>query len=244
MDDNKTTKKMSTYRFGLAVGIIVISLGLLIFVTNKLDITKHWETAFTAIVGLVGTWVGTVIAFYFSKENFDAASASTQKLVDSITSKEKLSSTTAKEAMIPINKVKLLVLEKGIGLEKYILKELKDTYLTTYNRLPILNADKTIFGIAHKSLIVEFIAEQAINGKKPEDLSLKDLLDDPKIKSRVEGFGTMDDDDVLVKAKRLMEKLSVGEVICHDIFITKDGSKNTEVIGWITNVEITKHSIV
>jgi len=86
MEDNKLVKSMSQKRFFLSIFIIVVSL-ILLLLTLCFKSTVEWKTAFTAIIGLDGTWVGAVLAFYFSKENFDAASASTQKLVDSITTK-------------------------------------------------------------------------------------------------------------------------------------------------------------
>ncbi len=160
MENNNLTKSMSQKRFWLSIIIIAVSL-ILLFLTLYCKSSVDWETAFTAIVGLVGTWVGTVLAFYFSKENFDAASASTQKLIDSITTREKLSTTKARGAMIPLGKIKFMTLEKGKELKNYILSELKEKFLADYNRLPILKPDGTIFCITHKSLIVEFIAEQA-----------------------------------------------------------------------------------
>ncbi len=242
MEENKLTNSLSTKRFWLSIIIIAISLLLLLLTTNFED--EKWDTAFTAIVGLVGTWVGTVLAFYFSKENFDAASASTQKLVDSITTRDKLNSTLVKDAMIPISKIRFLMLEKGKDLKNYLLKELKEQYLTNFNRLPVLNNDSTIHCIIHKSLIDEFIAEKAIAGAVAQDLTLHDLINSTNYSEKVKGFSTVKESGSLITAKVLMENLTKGNIICSDVFVTDDGTVKTKVLGWITNVEIAKHSVV
>jgi len=248
MESEKKTsleKSLSNKRFILSIIILGIASILLIITLYCIE-DYSWETAFTAIVGLVGTWVGAVIAFYFSKENFDAASESTQKLVDSITtSKDKLNAVKASSAMILMSQITMLTLMKGKKMEEYKLTEILTKYLSSKNRLPIINEDGTIFGIMHKSLLVEFITNQAINGSKPADLSLAKLLDDKNSKAQVlKGFSTVKESDSLMSTKMIMEKLSVDGIICSDVFVTSDGSKNSKVIGWITNVEIAKHSIV
>lgn len=235
---NSTAKK----RFSLSIIIIIVSVGLIL---TTLFCAKfvEWDTAFTAIIGLVGTWVGTVLAFYFSKENFDAASASTQKLVDSITTKDKLSTTKASSAMIPLSKIKYFTLEKEP--KEYKLTEILSGYLKMVNRLPILNTDGNIYGIVHKSLIVEYITEQAIKDTKPKDLTLEHLINDSHYTEKIlKGFSSVKEDESLITVKLLMEKFSVRDIICSDIFVTVDGTLKTKVIGWITNSEIAKHSIV
>ena len=244
MENNKLAKSLSQKRFWLSIIIIGISLVLLLLAMYRIDAVE-WKTVFTAIIGLVGTWVGTVLAFYFTKENFDAASASTQKLVDSITTKEKLNLIKVKEAMILLSEIKYLKLESDVKLSEYTLTDIIDKYLSEHNRLPILNADNTIYCIVHKSLIVEFIAEEVIAGKNAAGLNLQLLVHSDKHGEKIlKGFSTVKEDDSLITAKTLMENLSVGKIICSDIFVTKDGTVKTEVIGWITNVEITKNSVV
>ncbi len=86
---------------------------------------------------------------------------------------------------------------------------------------------------------------QAIAGKKIEELTLKNLLDNPNYNEKArKGFSTIKEDDSLITAKILMEKLSTGKIICSDIFVTEDGTVNTKVIGWITNIEIERNSII
>src|SRR4051794_9075198 len=42
------------------------------------------------LLPLWGTWIGTILAYYYSKDNFEVANKSVQQLVDKLTSDKKL----------------------------------------------------------------------------------------------------------------------------------------------------------
>jgi hypothetical protein len=64
-------------------------------------------------------------------------------------------------------------------------------------------------------------------------LSLKDLLEDAKLKDYiVNSFVLLASDGTLADAKDLLDK----NPQCLDILVTQDGTKNGIVAGWITNV--------
>ena len=66
-------------------------------------------------------------------------------------------------------------------------------------------------------------------------LSLKDLLEDPKIKDYIiNSFMPLAPDATLADAKDLLDK----NPQCLDILVTQDGTKNGIVVGWITNVMV------
>jgi hypothetical protein len=67
------------------------------------------------------------------------------------------------------------------------------------------------------------------------------MLDDGKYKLILEnGFGTIPPTSNLADAKALMDKTP----ICLDVFITEDGTRNTKVLGWLTNVQIMEQARV
>ncbi len=57
----------------------------------------------TIILPLVGTWVGTVLAFYFSRENFVAAAKQTADLVRQLTPEQRLQSIAVTEVMLDMS---------------------------------------------------------------------------------------------------------------------------------------------
>lgn len=232
-------EKRNNRRFALSVIVIAISTFFLIFAICAKCFgadSKTSEIVFTAIVGLVGTWMGTILAFYYTKDNFDAAAKNTQALVDRMTtSEDKLRSTKANEVMLKRNEFTSFVFDETIKLTDLLTK-----YFGKNERLPILAKSDTPVYIPHKSTVNAYRAD-ATN----KDATLKDMLAVREYLEKVKALVTVRSDDDLGFVKRLMEQKSVGlEAKCSDAFVTVDGTPNSAVIGWITNVIISEHSQV
>jgi uncharacterized membrane protein len=65
------------------------------------------QLLFSSLLPLFGTWVGTVLALYYTKENFGSASRNTLDLVRSVS--QRLASTKATDAMMPRTKMITLI---------------------------------------------------------------------------------------------------------------------------------------
>ncbi|UCD00161.1 MAG: hypothetical protein JSW66_09825 [Phycisphaerales bacterium] len=238
------------YRFNLAKWIIffvftvtgVIGLAAIAMATVFYD-----EKSFGSVKDILGillpvlsAWAGTVIAFYFGRENFEAGTQSSAALVRHFTSEEKLKSITLKEVMIDISTAvtfKLAKPEKDIKLKS----DLIDAKLEKENkeRLPILDPQGCIKYMAHRSLIDKFIAQEAIKGRKVDDLTLQDMLNDGKFNNVLTGsFRALPETHNLAQVKFLMDQIK----ILSDVFITEDGTANSKVLGWVTNVIVAEQS--
>ena len=103
------------FRFNLARWIVVFVFS----VTGLIGITALVAAvvkaapgeAFGSVKDILGillpvlsAWAGTVFAFYFGRESFEAAARSTAALVKQLTPEEKLRSIIFKDVMIPIDK--------------------------------------------------------------------------------------------------------------------------------------------
>src|SRR5215216_1658496 len=92
-------------RTGLALGITTIAilgitcLSVVVVANQDTGVIDRAQNVFNAVLPLFGTWVGTVLAYYFSRENFAAASDSTQQLVRDL-KEERLNSTLVADVMI------------------------------------------------------------------------------------------------------------------------------------------------
>ncbi len=78
------------------VGIVVVAIVALV----AADSASRPDTArliFTSMLPLFGTWVGTVLAFYFVRENLEAATESTLRLSGAFSSSDLVT-----KAMIPL----------------------------------------------------------------------------------------------------------------------------------------------
>ena len=189
----------------------------------------------TAVLPLLGSWVGTVLAFYFSKDNFAAATRSVSEMAKQITSQEKLQATLAKEKMIPKEKMFLMRVPVSKTL-KEILNDLEKERKGM--RIPFLDQQDYPKYVIHRSVIDKFLADQALKEPPPsnlKDLTLKDLLEDSDLKTKVEGsLASVREDATLADAKKAMDK----NPDCQDVFVTRGGSKDEPALGWITNVII------
>ena len=255
--DNQTTvngNNDSQFRFNLAKWIVFFVFGgtALIGIT-AIFAAARWrspgESGFGAVKDILGillpvlsAWAGTVFAFYFGRENFEAAARSSAALVRQLTPEEKLRSTIFKDAMIPIEKAATLNLvkpESEIKLEADMIVAILDK--EKRERLPMLKDGRIKF-IAHRSLIDKFIvqATTASPPKNAADLSLQDMLDDPDTKKVLTAFRTVVATASLAEVKVIMDNIEN----CSDVFATEDGRPDTKVIGWVTNVIVRQQATV
>jgi hypothetical protein len=200
------------------------------------------------LLPVISAWIGTILAFYFSEKNYAAATDSTTKLYQQFTTvEEKLKSITAKEVMIDISLATKLVLkenqkESEIKLMEHIINGKLEP--EGKNRLPILDHQMIPKYVIHRSIIDKFIvkvATAAIPAKKSEELTLQDMLDDPFFANILKNsFRTVAETANLAQVKACIDK----DDACSDVFVTEDGGKKSKVLGWITNVIVTKKSVV
>ena len=110
------------------------------------------------------------------------------------------------------------------------------------SRLPVLSTNNRARYVIHKSILTEYLSTKALDGvqkQKLEKLTLENLVDDkPDLKDTITSFGAVKPDATLDKVKVIMEQSSLTQ----DVFVTRNGSVDGEVIGWITNVILDKHS--
>jgi hypothetical protein len=231
------------------------------------------QILFSAILPLFGTWIGTILAYYFSKENLAAANQTVKHLVDSITSDKKLASIKAKDIMIPVEKLIYIEYKTGADDKSFNLKIDFLDFLKAkeIQRVILLDENKNAKYVIHKSTIEGFIAEQYFNLLRtvippptpPADPPANPPVDPPegpppagaqaltfddlKVKGNAnvqaivkEGIKFIKEDANLSDAKILIKNY----VACNDVFITKNGSKEEPVLGWITDKTIAENSVV
>src|SRR5258705_1694049 len=202
------------------------------------DISKY---VLGVLLPVIGAWVGTVLAFYFGQVNFEAASKSAQNLVRQLSPREKLQAEAASQAMMKINEVTTFKIppdktEADITIRELIDEGFEKDKSHHRQRLPILDAESRGKYVLHRSTIDAFVAPLKRHPDVDEStLSLKDLLEDSKLKEYIlNSFLPIAPDSTLADAKDLLDK----NPQCLDILVTQDGTKNGTVVGWITNVMV------
>ena len=224
--------------------ISVLGVAALIVAVWKPDAANdtfgHIKDIFSILLPVIGTWVGVVLAFYFGKDNFEAAARSTASLVRQLTPDEKLRSISVKDAMLPIEKAITLPLNednKTILLKKDMIALLEQN---NKERLPMLDAQGCVVYLAHKSTINDFIRKSQDAAPPNTDPSLADMLADTELAVKLVSFGTLRQTATLSETKVIMDNVAK----CADVFITGDGTRKTKALGWITDSDVQKQATV
>ena len=233
-DTGTDPARESSFRHWLAGSITGISIvgAVILGVVAILRPNSAAQTILGTVLPVIGTWVGTVLAFYFSKESLQVATQSVNAIARQLTADERLRSKPVQSVMIPrgemfavrgpAENVNLLQALKGLGDSK------------KGDRLPVLDANERPLYVAHRSTINQFLVDKARENPSGDlkTLTFADMLSRPDLKSALESsFAMVREDATLADAKTAMDALKFPQ----DVFVTRTGSQNEPVLGWITN---------
>jgi hypothetical protein len=233
-DPNPKLRDTLSVVFGVGGFTVILLLGaLVIFRTPGSE-----DHVLGEILPLVASWVGTVIAYYFSRENLAAATSSVSTLAKGMVDLQRLASIPVKARMIPRSEIATLptaMTAPPSSLDKTLLKDITTSVAaskTPMTRLPIFQVDGSIEYLIHLSVLNEFLARSALAGASVAALTFADLLADPVVRTAANGsFGVVSGTSTLDRAKAVMD--SKGH--CEDVFVTEDGKASSPVIGWLTD---------
>ena len=200
------------------VGIVVISIAVIWAADDHSEGARY---VFAAVVPLFSTWVGAVIAFYFTREGLAAATASTLAL-----SGARTPDTSVTEVMVPRAKIVSHDLKQNDNADDVLLKDLLDTMKAGgHHRIPILDPAGALVYVVHDS---------TINSAAPNPTTQKivDLPDDAK--KAITAVGTVGPNALLRDARAAMTAVEG----CNDVFVTEGGKRTDAVVGWITNTDL------
>ncbi|MEI7869230.1 MAG: hypothetical protein WCI11_15180 [Candidatus Methylumidiphilus sp.] len=211
------------------------------------------------LLPVIATWVGTVLAFYFGKDNYESAAKSASALVQQLTSREKLQRRFAKGAMMKLSEITYYQLAKGEDVKTLKLQTLIESGFgkdknKPRNRLPIISKEGLPLHVLHRSTLDGYVTAQLIeslpagagDGQTEEtdltktavafsELTLDMLVSSALYKdSMAKSFLTLKETQTLADAKDLLD----GNKACLDVLVTENGTDQSKVIGWITNAMI------
>ncbi len=226
---------------GCMVGIVWLS----IVIIQKGTSGNEAQSVLNSVLPLFGSWVGTVLAYYFSRENFEAATRSVNDMAKQLTSQDKLHAAKVKDTMIRRTLFHAEIVKNATdgkpdfasaGLKLSLILDRLDK-ADKGSRIPILDENDYPLYLIHRSNIDRFLATKALDGHSIKALNLKDFLDDPDMQKILDhGFALVRQDADLAEAKDKMDNAKD----CLDVLVTQDGKENEPVLGWITNAEIEK----
>ena len=114
-------------------------------------------SVFNTLVPIFGTWVGTVTAFYFSRENFATAARATRELVSQL-GDDRLRQIAVKDAWIPVAAIDAITV--AAGQEASVeFAAVRARLSSKVSRVPVWNDNKVVRFVIHESMIYKFLAE-------------------------------------------------------------------------------------
>jgi hypothetical protein len=182
---------------------------------------------------VIASWIGTVLAFYFGRENFESANRQVREMIERLTPEER-ARTRVVAIMRRMADVVCFKIPQGKGDQDVPLKDLRAKFSDTVSRLPVLNPDGTVKYMIHQSRIDKHLAD----GGQETD-SLETFIARQKA-AGVEfgldrGFIVVAENATLAEAKRKAEATNIP-----DIFVTETGAADEPPVGWISNVRMAK----
>jgi hypothetical protein len=237
-------KEPAAVRDYIAIGITIVSIvGVLALAWACVSSgNKDAQTILTTVLPVIGTWVGTVLAFYFSKESLDAATRSVAMMASHLTPAEKLKQILAKDKVITKDQMFFKTTPEDSIKLLDTLDELEKT--KKGDRIPVLDARDQPKYVVHRSSIDQFLTAKARQLSPPDlkTLTLQSLLNDSAdLKKMLQNsFVTLNENATLQDVKAAMDAAADAQ----DAFITKNGNANEPILGWITNNIIADNSRV
>jgi hypothetical protein len=221
----------------VALSIVLIAVGaaLAIGFASPEGRPEATRLVFTSVLPLLGTWVGTVLAFYFARENLQAAQAATEstlRLTSGLESRQPVS-----EVMIPKDKITSYDLQSGEDPGTVKLADLLSRMESSKRRrIPIIGEAGNVLYVFHDSTIGDFAHRIS---KDPRDLdrfteTVSDLVRDDAFRKAVESIGFVGPDADVAQARTAMRSVD----LCNDVFVTAKGQRTDPVVGWLTNTDL------
>jgi hypothetical protein len=207
------------------VGVVVLSAVAILAAGD--DRPETSRLVFSAVLPLLGTWVGTVLAFYFARENFEAATESTLALAGIETA------TPVTRVMIRESDFVAYDLGTGERVEDVSLAAVRDkmrALVPPSRRLPIRDVSGAVLYVIHDSTLTAY-AESQGQTTTTLDKRLGELLGEADFKKLVEAIGFVSEKATVADARAQMTSIEN----CNDVFVTASGKRDERAIGWLTN---------
>jgi hypothetical protein len=209
--------------------------GLAIGFASPAERPETTRLVLTAVLPLLGTWVGAVLAYYFARENMRTATESTLRLAAQAT--KGAEGTPVWQVMIPMAQIHAYDLGADEDAGNVTLRELHRRMRSDKRqRIPILTASGAVRYVVHESTIAGFAASLS---KDPGDEqqfteTMADLLQDDMSRKAIGALGFVGPDADVNDARVAMRSVE----LCNDVFVTTGGKKDDPVVGWLTNTDL------
>jgi hypothetical protein len=241
VDLDRTRRQIAISMVLTAVVLLTIVSAVAIGFAGDADRSETSRLVFASAVPLLGTWVGTVLAFYFARENLQAAAESQRAATESTMSlvSRLAPSTPVTSVMIPVSRIdpKEVVSDDQAGRAlklNAVYKRMRDSQRS---RVPIFDSTDVALYVVHEPDIDKYLQAAGLSADAlPDEHTLETLLADPELQKAVRAFTAVGPDaDVGAARAKLQADPSL-----KDIFVTAGGGIEHKALGWITHSDLAR----
>ena len=246
--DNNVARKS---RRIIATWMIILGAGGVIFISAAAIFAAAFgasgtaaviQQIYPALIGLFGSWVGTVLAFYFGQDNFEAANQQNRSIIHETNPFRHRSAgdtTPLSEIMISVSSLPKKIDTPESRAINLTISELDNLLPEGDSRLYILKIDGAIEYIVHRLVLDAYLrAKRNDTSFDPAMAKFSDFLGfgnfSSRVDSRVMAFlaetGTARDAKQALAANRN----------AWDVVVTATGTPNSMVKGVVTNTRLTE----
>lgn len=230
--NNKSRTRLTIIIVSTGLVLIAILSLVTILLADPKDKFESSKWVFNATIPVIASWIGTILAFHFGRENYESASKQAIAL-----NKDTIEDINVENIMIDVKTIFYRKAE-SVDYDKILLNDILKEYTDAEkDRIPIFSNDFIPRLIIPRSVLAEYINQKNLSGKT--DLSLKDFITDNKNKYSNEteaGFVIISKTNSVEEAFNKMSSIKS----CKDVFVTDNGKESGKAIGWVTNTLINR----
>src|ERR1035437_4750866 len=173
--NNRTRLWLTIILVGLGLVSLIIIGFTIIYLSSKGERFDSSKWVFNAIIPLIASWIGTILAYHFGRENYEAATKHALAL-----SKETIEEIKVENIMIDVKTIYYQKIDPEDYDKTLINKLIEDYSRAEKDRILIFSKGVCPQLIIHRSTLAEYLNQKSTPPKT--NLSLKDFVDDNKNK--------------------------------------------------------------
>lgn len=237
-DKPRVRDKIAFIVLGIGMASIVAVSALALWLVTDSDRPEMARLVFASIIPLMGTWVGTVLAFYFARENLQSASDTT---IRALTLAGAVTEESPVEAfMTRVDRIKpQKIVADWAAADALLLSDLFDSMTKSgLYRAPVFDTSGVALCVVHAFDIATYCAQpnRALANLGPQDTLGALRKGDPQ--KSVERLQFV---PITANLKGVRDALA-GNPGCKDVIVTKSGGSAEKAIGWITDADLARYT--
>ena len=228
------------------IAVLAVSITVIWKSENKEEAAQR---VMTATLPLYGTWVGTILAYYFSRNAFEAASSASTRSATLFQQLTNAPSTSSQSDEV-LSKIILKSLANGLvfsqnNLRKPLTEVLEEMIAKNRHRMIVVNTEKVYIDLVLRvniaSYLVPLVDNKSTSSPPTTIPTLEEYLkwrnsqgelSNPKVVFLPQS-ATLADANVKLKK-------TIG---CRDVIVTTDGGEKSQVVVYITDVDVNEYNI-